>query len=106
MTNHFTETTTQRVRLPPPRANTLAVFAGVLPRNYTIVVRAGHPTQFEKRVASLINSPLRSRGGWSAAHDAAKNAARSASHHPKTLGYPALGHAPTAKLHRIERQTR
>jgi hypothetical protein len=61
------ETTTATLRRQPSSANTFGVFAGALPHQsafqYTTLGWAGHSTQFEERVASLINSPCRVAAG-------------------------------------------
>jgi hypothetical protein len=105
MTKKFTLSTTARQRLPPRRANTLEVFAGVLPRKTAsecvTLWRAGQPTQFEERVASLINSPHRKRRGGRVVLRTPLNAARLSPHRMQTLGYPRAGNAPVAILHHI-----
>jgi hypothetical protein len=57
----MTKVTTTSMRRQPPEANTVGVFARVLPLVLaifnTVWGGAGHPTQFGERVASLITRP-------------------------------------------------
>jgi hypothetical protein len=105
MTKRITLCTTVRQRLPPRRANTLAVFAGVLPREYAsecvTLWRAGQPTRSEGWVASLINSPHRKRRGGRVVLRTPLNALRLSPHRLQTLGYPGFGNAPHANSHHL-----
>jgi hypothetical protein len=105
MTKRFTLSTTVRQRLPPRRANTLEVFAGVLPRKTAsgcvTLWRAGQPTQSEGRVASLINSPHRKRRGGRVVLRTPLDVLRLSPHHIESIGYPIFPNAPVRNLHHI-----
>lgn len=105
MTKKRTLFTTLSTRRQPPEANTVGVFAGVLPRKTAATCLtlggAGQPTQFEKRVASLINSPCRERQGGRVGLCPPRDAARSSPHPMKSIGYPTFPNAPIPNSHHI-----
>lgn len=101
----MTKPTTTSTRRQPLKANTVGVFAGVLPcktvSTYITLWRAGHPTQFGERVASLINSPCRSRQGGRVGLCPPRDVARLSPHHLKSIGYPTFPNAPIPNSHHI-----
>ena len=105
----MTKQTTSATRQQPLRANTFGVFAGVRPRKTVAkcvtLGRAGHPTQFGERVASLINLPHRQRRGRHVGLGPPCDAARLSPHHLKSIGYPTFPNAPIPNSHQYKERT-